>query len=66
MIPEQPNIYAVPLISKSIGGYRIHPSSDNGNVIFSVPRKPNWFNRMMVKLILGWEWVDSEDTYSEF
>lgn len=24
-------------------------------------KKPNWFRRLLIKIILGWDWVDSPD-----
>jgi len=29
---------------------------------FHVKEKPSWFHRMMVKLILGWEYVDEKES----
>jgi hypothetical protein len=38
-----------------VGGY--HMGGPMG-IRFSLYRKPNWFHRKMVQLILGWKWVD--------
>jgi len=32
--------------------------SDIGGIKFGANKKPTLLNRMMVKLLLGWEWVD--------
>lgn len=38
-----------------IGGYRL--GGEQGLQI-NLTTKPNWFHRKMMKLCLGWEWVD--------
>lgn len=35
-----------------VGGYRIE------DLTYSLRNKPKWFNRVMVKLFFGIEWVD--------
>ena len=40
---------------KYAGGYRF---GGHIRVQFNVTTKPCWFHRKMVKLVLGWEWVD--------
>ena len=30
---------------------------------FQVMKKPNWFHRKMHKLLLGWDWQDTEENY---
>ena len=37
-----------------VGGYHI------GLVEFCMSQKPIWFHRVMVRLVLGWEWKDSD------
>ena len=41
--------------SNYIGGYRV--GGTNGLQI-NFTTKPNWFHRKMMKLCLGWEWID--------
>lgn len=41
-----------------VGGYRIANSAGYTQVSFTT--KPNWFHRKMMKLCLGWEWVDNK------
>jgi hypothetical protein len=45
----------VPL-PKYVGGYRI---GGKQGVLFSFTYKPNWLHRKMMRLCLGWEWVDA-------
>ena len=40
---------------KYVGGYCFGGAI---GVQFNVTKKPCWFHRKMVKLVLGWEWVD--------
>jgi hypothetical protein len=40
-----------------IGSYKI--GGDYGLQIHFVT-KPNWFHRKMMKLCLGWEWIDNK------
>jgi hypothetical protein len=40
---------------KYVGGYRL---GGDTTTQFNVTKKPFWFHRTMVKLVLGWEWVD--------
>ena len=35
-----------------VGGY------DIGGVRFMLTRRPSWWHRLMVRLVLGWEWHD--------
>jgi hypothetical protein len=46
---------------KYVGGYRI---GGNGAYYtqFNLTRKPIWLHRVMVRLLLGWEWIDGEKT----
>ena len=39
-------------LPKPIGSY------DLGGLSFSLTKKPNKFNRLMVKIFLGWTWKD--------
>lgn len=45
---------------KHVGGFRI------GNTVgysqINLLTKPIWFHRKMMKLCLGWEWVNNEQT----
>ena len=40
-----------------VGGYRL-----GGELGFQInfTYKPNWFHRTMMKLCLGWEWIDDK------
>jgi hypothetical protein len=40
---------------KYVGSYRV---GGNTGVLLMLVRKPCWFRRTMVRLVLGWEWVD--------
>lgn len=44
---------------KYAGGYRIGGNSYYTQ--FNLTRKPIWLHRVMVRLLLGWEWIDAED-----
>ncbi|HEY4723993.1 MAG TPA: hypothetical protein VII92_19220 [Anaerolineae bacterium] len=33
---------------------------DWGHVFVEVTRKPNWFQRLMIRWFFGWKWVDRE------
>lgn len=37
---------------KTVGCYRLEPYGCG----FEMMKKPNWFHRLMVYLILGWRW----------
>jgi hypothetical protein len=62
---KEPNLFDVSLVSdttltitnlpKYVGMYEI--GKDSGTW-FSLFKKPNWFHRTMVRLILGWVWKD--------
>lgn len=39
-----------------IGVYLIDGDVDGTK--FAISSKPNWFRRMMVRLLLGWRWMD--------
>jgi len=41
---------------KYVGTYEL--GKDSGTY-FSLLKKPNWFHRTMVRLILGWVWKDN-------
>ena len=41
-----------------VGGYKI--GNGVSTLQFNFTTKPNWFHRKMMKLCLGWEWVDSK------
>jgi hypothetical protein len=41
-----------------VGGYKI--GKDPYSIIFNLTNKPNWFHRQMMKLCLGWVWVDDD------
>jgi hypothetical protein len=40
---------------RAVGGYRF---GGHGNPQLNLRKKPCWFHRTMVKLVLGLEWVD--------
>ncbi len=40
-----------------VGGYRL---GREYGVTFNFTYKPNWFHRTMMKLCLGWEWIDDK------
>lgn len=40
-----------------VGGYRL---GGEYGVQFNFTVKPNWFHRTMMKLCLGWEWIDDK------
>jgi hypothetical protein len=40
-----------------VGGYRL---GGEYGVQFNFTVKPNWFHRTMIKLCLGWEWIDDK------
>ena len=40
-----------------VGGYRL--GGPTYYTQFMLVRKPNWLHRTVVKLLLGWEWVDA-------
>jgi len=40
-----------------VGGYRL---GGEYGVTFNFTYKPNWFHRTMMKLCLGWEWIDDK------
>jgi hypothetical protein len=37
---------------KNVGGYKL------GNTILSVPNKPKWIHRKMMKVFFGVQWVN--------
>ena len=43
-------------IPNYVGGYRL--GKEIHHMQFNLTYKPNWFHRTMVKLCLGWEWVN--------
>ena len=43
--------------STYVGGYRL---GGEYGVQFNFTYKPNWFHRTMMKLCLGWEWIDDK------
>lgn len=38
----------------AVGSYKIGEF-----LAFNFPVKPNWFHRMMTRILLGWKWVDA-------
>ena len=38
---------------KQVGGYQM------GDIQFNLTRKPSWWHRLGVRLVLGWRWVDT-------
>lgn len=56
LIPFSPGPHTISQ-PKYVGGYRV------GGVIglqVNFITKPNWFHRKMMKLCLGWEWIDNK------
>jgi len=55
---EVPNLESYHSQPKHVGGFRI------GNTVgysqINLLTKPIWFHRKMMKLCLGWEWVDNK------
>lgn len=50
-------------VPEVIGLLWIVPKRNNmGGIAFGVRNKPNWFHRLMMKLILGWEYTEGENT----
>ena len=47
--------YTISEPPKYVGGYRIGGPL---GVQFNLRTKPNWLHRTMMRLCLGWEWVD--------
>lgn len=49
-------------ITKIVGYYGISKRSNEINYTHELQiyftKKPNWFHRMMTKILLGWEWFD--------
>ena len=52
-----PNNWQFIQTPKYVGGYRIGGAL---GLQINFRSKPNWFHRKMMKLCLGWEWVDIE------
>ena len=40
-----------------VGGYRL---GTDHYFQFNLTYKPNWFHRTMMRLCLGWEWIDDK------
>ena len=40
------------------GYYRV--GGNTGNVNFSLGKKPIWLHRKLMKLCLGWKWIDNK------
>lgn len=47
--------YSFYVAPKYSGHYRI---GGNQGLCISIVKKPSWFHRTMMKLCLGWEWLD--------
>jgi len=44
---------------KYVGGYRLGNATDNyTHTQFNLTYKPNWFHRTMMRLCLGFKWVN--------
>jgi len=43
---------------KYVGGYRIGGPT---GLQINFHRKPIWLHRVMMKLCLGWEWIDAKE-----
>ena len=46
------------LVPKYDGAYQI---GGNFGLRIFIKKKPNWFHRTMMKLCLGWEWIDTSN-----
>ena len=46
-------------LPKYVGGYRIGGPT---GLQINFQRKPIWLHRVMMRLLLGWEWIDGENT----
>ncbi len=38
---------------KYVGGYQM------GDIRFNLAHKPSWWHRLGVRVVLGWQWVDT-------
>lgn len=48
--------------ANSVGGYDMSGNKGEDNSFnMNITKKPSWFHRTMVKLMLGWDWVDKEE-----
>lgn len=46
----------------SVGGFDISGNKgEEYSMTFNINKKPNLFRRSVVKLLLGWDWVDKEE-----
>jgi hypothetical protein len=52
---ETEGIHNLQMPPPSVGEYQIL-----GHLSFHFPKKPNWFHRMMTRLLLGWVWIDHD------
>lgn len=50
----KPNTYEF-AVQNQAGKYRV-----NVNLTFGFEKKPNLFNRLMTRILLGWVWEDSK------
>jgi hypothetical protein len=41
-----------------VGGYRL---GGEFGLRINLQKKPNWLHRTMMKLCLGWEWIDTSN-----
>lgn len=46
------------LMPKYVGGYQF---GGKFGLRIMFQKKPNWFHRTMMKLCLGWEWIDTSN-----
>ena len=51
------NQYSLITTIKYVGGYQL---GGVGGLRINFKTKPLWFHRMMMKLCLGWTWVDTK------
>ena len=52
---EVPTIGGVTLGPKYVGMYCL---GDKASLCIAFEKKPNWFHRTMMKVCLGWKWID--------
>jgi hypothetical protein len=48
------------VVPKYAGRWILPGSSPPAGVHFSMPTKPNWLHRTMMRVLLGWEWRDDK------
>jgi hypothetical protein len=49
---------SIDLMPKYVGCYQL---GGEFGLRIMIKKKPNWFHRTMMKLCLGWEWIDTSN-----